>query len=70
MVATGFIDWQLTRIEPAFYYANDVPDFAPLPVSNEETQTSKSAEAKELGSICSQAYAAGLALLAPRMNAA
>lgn len=70
MVVTGFIDWQLTRIEPAFYYADDVPDFATLPVSNEETQTNKSAKVKELESLCSQAYVAGLALLAPRMNAA
>lgn len=70
VVVTGFIDWQLTRIEPAFYYADDVPDFATLPVSNEETQTNKSARVKELESLCSQAYVAGLALLAPRMNAA
>ena len=70
MVVTGFIDWQLTRIEPAFYYADDAPDFATLPVSNEETQTNKSAKVKELESLCSQAYVAGLALLAPRMNAA
>ena len=70
MVVTGFIDWQLTRIEPAFYYADDVPDFATLPVSNEETQPNMSAKVKELESLRSQAYVAGLALLAPRMNAA
>lgn len=70
MVVTGFIDWQLTRIEPAFYYADVAPDFATLPVSNEETQTDKPAKSEELGSLCNQAYVAGLALLAPRMNAA
>lgn len=70
MVVTGFIDWQLTRIEPAFYYANDVPDFATFPASNEETQTNKSAKVKELESLCSQADVAGLAMLALRMNAA
>lgn len=67
MVVTGFIDWQLTRIEPAFYYADEAPDFATLPVS--KGAEDKPAKQKELDALCSQAYVAGLGLLAPRLNA-
>ncbi|KAK2789274.1 hypothetical protein FQN51_002723 [Onygenales sp. PD_10] len=69
MVATGFIDWQLTRVEPAFYYADQVPDFAALPIASEETQAEdKLSEGSELDTLCSQAYAAGLGILSPRLN--
>ncbi|EQL31887.1 hypothetical protein BDFG_05791 [Blastomyces dermatitidis ATCC 26199] len=60
-VVTGFIDWQSTCIEPAFYYADDVPDFAKPPVD----ETSEGTEE----SLCSQAFEAGLGLLAPRLAA-
>ncbi|WEW61064.1 hypothetical protein PRK78_006553 [Emydomyces testavorans] len=58
---TGIIDWQCASVEPAFYYADDVPDFAKappegVPESAEET-------------LCSQAYEIGWALLAPRLGA-
>lgn len=59
---TGFIDWQCASVEPSFYYADDVPDFAKVPSEG----TSENAEA----SLCSQAYELGWALLAPRLGAA
>lgn len=61
-VVTGFIDWQSTCIEPAFYYADEVPDFARP--SLKETAS----EVTEDG-LCSQAFEAGLGLLAPRLSA-
>lgn len=69
-VVTGFIDWQLTRIEPAFYYADEAPDFAALPTPEKETETKNADKQKELDVLCSQAYVTGLAMLAPRLNAA
>lgn len=59
---TGFIDWQSASIEPSFYYADDVPDFAKVPPEG----TPENAEA----SLCSQAYELGWALLAPRLGGA
>lgn len=58
---TGFIDWQCTSVEPSFYYADDVPDFAMVPT--EETPENATE------SLCSQAYEGGWALLAPRLGA-
>lgn len=60
-IITGFIDWQCTSVEPAFYYADEVPDFAMAPPegSSEVAETS----------LCSQAYELGWALLAPRLGA-
>ncbi|EEH22903.2 hypothetical protein PABG_05114 [Paracoccidioides brasiliensis Pb03] len=60
-IVTGFIDWQSTSIEPAFYYADEVPDFAKPPVN----ETPESIEE----SICSQAFEEELGLLAPRLAA-
>ncbi|PGH13538.1 hypothetical protein AJ80_06288 [Polytolypa hystricis UAMH7299] len=47
---------------PAFYYADDVPDFAKPPIDKTSEDTEKS--------LCSQAFEAGLELLAPRLAAA
>ncbi|EDN06377.1 predicted protein [Histoplasma mississippiense (nom. inval.)] len=58
---TGFIDWQCTSVEPSFYYADDVPDFAMVPT--EETPENATE------SLCGQAYEGGWALLAPRLGA-
>ncbi|KAK2764527.1 hypothetical protein FQN54_009222 [Arachnomyces sp. PD_36] len=69
-IVTGFIDWQHTRIEPAFYYADEAPDFATLPAPDEETDKKHADKQKELDALCSQAYVTGLALLSPRLNAA
>ncbi|KAI1963503.1 hypothetical protein LOZ58_002337 [Ophidiomyces ophidiicola] len=59
---TGIIDWQCTSVEPAFYYADDSPDFAKAPPEG----TSESADE----SLCSQAYEIGCTLLAPRLGGA
>lgn len=60
-IVTGIIDWQCASVEPAFYYADDVPDFAKVPAEG----TSESDEE----TLCSQAYEVGWALLAPRLGA-
>ncbi|PGH11609.1 hypothetical protein AJ79_04749 [Helicocarpus griseus UAMH5409] len=61
-IVTGFIDWQSTCIDPAFYYADDVPDFAtPSPEETEEPTEN---------TLCSQPFEAGLSLLGPRLGAA
>lgn len=60
-IVTGIIDWQGASIEPAFYYADEVPDFARIPTEG----LSDSAEE----SLWYQAYEVGLALLAPRLGA-
>ncbi|KAI1951730.1 hypothetical protein LOZ57_001142 [Ophidiomyces ophidiicola] len=59
---TGIIDWQCASVEPAFYYADDSPDFAKVPAEG----TPESADE----SLCSQAYEIGCALLAPRLGGA
>ncbi|KAI1925858.1 hypothetical protein LOZ65_002669 [Ophidiomyces ophidiicola] len=59
---TGTIDWQCTSVEPAFYYADDSPDFAKAPPEG----TSEFADE----SLCSQAYEIGCTLLAPRLGGA
>ncbi|KAK2873751.1 hypothetical protein FQN49_002114 [Arthroderma sp. PD_2] len=59
---TGFIDWQSTSVEPAFYYADEVPDFAKPPQEESSEVTGDN--------LCSQAYEVGLSLLAPRLAAA
>ena len=61
-IVTGFIDWQSTCVEPAFYYADDVPDFA-KPSLEETSEVTENV-------LCNQAFEAGLSLLAPRLAAA
>lgn len=62
-IVTGFIDWQSTSIEPAFHYADEVPDFARCPEdASEEEVTAES--------LCSQAFDGVLKILAPRLAAA
>ncbi|KAM5442588.1 hypothetical protein MferCBS31731_002467 [Microsporum ferrugineum] len=58
---TGIIDWQGASIEPAFYYADEVPDFAKIPAEGVPDSAEES--------LCYQAYEVGLALLAPRLGA-
>jgi aminoglycoside/choline kinase family phosphotransferase len=44
-VITGIIDWQSSSIEPAFWYADDVPDFArPIAHPSLEDQIEPSTE--------------------------
>ncbi|PGG97355.1 hypothetical protein AJ79_09226 [Helicocarpus griseus UAMH5409] len=60
IVVTGIIDWQCTSVEPAFYYQDEVPDFAKVPPEG----TAESAEE----ALCNQAYELGWAFLAPRLG--
>ncbi|KAK2808028.1 hypothetical protein FQN50_005110 [Emmonsiellopsis sp. PD_5] len=59
-VVTGIIDWQCASVEPAFYYQDEVPDFAKIPPEG----TAESADE----ALCNQAYELGWALLAPRLG--
>jgi hypothetical protein len=66
-VITAVIDWQSTSIEPAFYYADDVPDFAKPPsLSDTETEKETNSTVEDL---CSRVFDAGLQLLGPRLGA-
>lgn len=61
-VVSAIIDWQSTSIEPAFWYAGDVPDFAqPIPDPSNEDCTQPQSEA------CAQAFDACIQLLAPKL---
>ncbi len=51
-VITGIIDWQSSSIEPAFEYADYVPDFA-APM-NDASQEGKPAEMQ--AALCRQAF--------------
>ncbi|KAF3491941.1 uncharacterized protein GIQ15_01458 [Arthroderma uncinatum] len=59
---TGIIDWQCASIEPAFYYADDIPDFAKVPAEGTSDSSEEAA--------CNQAFEVGLALLGPRLGEA
>ncbi|KAH7379143.1 kinase-like domain-containing protein [Phaeosphaeria sp. MPI-PUGE-AT-0046c] len=64
-VVSAIIDWQSTSIEPAFWYADEIPDFAqPMsgPSSEDEIEPDSEACAKAYG-FCTQA-------LMPRLSTA
>jgi hypothetical protein len=66
-VVSAIIDWQSTSIEPAFWHADETPDFArpvPDPSSEEEDRIEPKSEA------CAQAYDVCLQFWAPRLSAA
>ncbi|KAH6611660.1 kinase-like domain-containing protein [Boeremia exigua] len=64
-VVTAIIDWQSTSIEPAFWYADEVPDFAqPIPDRVNEDRIEPKSEA------CAQAFNACVSLLAPKLATA
>jgi hypothetical protein len=64
-VVTAIIDWQLTGIEPAFWHADAIPDFA-QPVSDQsaDEQIEPKSEA------CAKAYDVCIQFLAPKLSAA
>ncbi|KAJ5207372.1 hypothetical protein N7491_001995 [Penicillium cf. griseofulvum] len=79
-VITGLIDWQSTSIEPAFIYANEIPDFATLPrvpeeglLENEQNKTEisrqKERELKDV-SVCYQTYDVVMTALVPKLRPA
>lgn len=64
-VVSAIIDWQSSSIEPAFWNAKDVPDFAqPVLVPIDGDQTDPKSEA------CARAFDDCIQLLAPRLSAA
>ena len=65
-VITGLIDWQSSSIEPAFEYADYVPDFA-APMTN-ASQEGERAEMQ--AALCRQAFVACLQGLIPKLYAA
>lgn len=59
-VVTGIIDWQSASIEPAFWYADDVPDFArstPDPFGQSDPNSE----------LCTKAFDACVQFLVPKM---
>jgi Phosphotransferase enzyme family len=75
-VITGIIDWQLTTIDPAFYYANETPDFASLPTEastedmGQDTLTADNKWKIKDASICYQTYDVILTGLVPKLRPA
>lgn len=65
-IVTDLIDWQSSSIEPAFEYADEMPDFAaPTPnFSLEDQPAEKNAE------LCRQAFDACMHGLIPKLSAA
>lgn len=70
---TAIIDWQSTAIEPAFYYADETPDFATaIPEDAEENMeaaTDKDPTAY-VANLCNQAFELSVHVLAPRLASA
>lgn len=64
-VVSAIIDWQSSSIEPAFWYADEVPDF-PQPVRDplDEGRTEPKSEA------CAKAFDACIHFLAPKLATA
>lgn len=61
-VVSAVIDWQSSSIEPAFWYADEVPDFAQhIPDPLDEDRVEPKSEA------CAQAFEAGIHLLVPKL---
>lgn len=60
-VITAFIDWQSSSIEPAFWYAGEIPDFA--------TGVASSAGAEEAddSELCAKAYEVCTQFLTPKL---
>jgi hypothetical protein len=64
-VVSAIIDWQSSSIEPAFWYADEVPDFAqPIPDPSNEDRPEPKSEA------CARAFDACIQLLAPKLATA
>ncbi|KAF7935402.1 uncharacterized protein EAE97_008309 [Botrytis byssoidea] len=75
---TCLIDWQSTSIEPAFIYANDVPDFAAAPekspeeanLSNEPPLSAQDIRMQKVAAYCNQAYEICMEAFIPKMRVA
>jgi Ser/Thr protein kinase RdoA (MazF antagonist) len=64
-IVSAIIDWQSTSVEPAFWYADAMPDFAqPVFDPPDEDKIEPKSEA------CAKAYDACIKFLAPKLSAA
>jgi hypothetical protein len=64
-VVSAIIDWQSTSIEPAFWYADAIPDFAqPVSDPSNEDKIEPKSEA------CAEAYDVCIRFLAPKLSVA
>lgn len=62
-IITAFIDWQSASIEPAFWYADETPDFAqPIPDSSNEEQFEPKSKA------CAKAFDVCTRFLTPKLS--
>lgn len=61
-VITGIIDWQSSSIEPAFWYADEVPDFATYAPSS-----TSSAQRVDDSELCTKAYEVCTQFLTPKL---
>ncbi|KAF1960178.1 hypothetical protein CC80DRAFT_465850 [Byssothecium circinans] len=62
-IITAIIDWQSSSIEPAFWYADEVPDFAqPIPDSSSDDQLERKSEA------CAKTYNVCTQFLLPKIS--
>jgi hypothetical protein len=62
-IITAIIDWQSTNIEPAFWYADEVPDFAqPISDPSCEDQIEPKSEA------CAKAFNICTQFLVPKLS--
>ncbi|KAL3419202.1 hypothetical protein PVAG01_09424 [Phlyctema vagabunda] len=62
-VITAFIDWQSASIEPAFWYADMVPDFAQSSASNQEDS-----KAEHIDELCAKAFDACTQFRVPKLS--
>ncbi|KAF7865797.1 hypothetical protein EAF04_005962 [Stromatinia cepivora] len=80
---TCLIDWQSSSIEPAFIYANDMPDFAAPPDSqtgeksldeatsdNEPPLSEQDVKMRKVASYCNQAYEICMEAFIPKLRVA
>lgn len=64
-VVTAIIDWQSTSIEPAFCYADAIPDFArPVPNPSDEDKIEPKSE------VCAKAWDVCIQFWAPKLSTA
>ncbi|KAJ5235404.1 uncharacterized protein N7469_004572 [Penicillium citrinum] len=59
---TGIIDWQSSSVEPAFWYADEVPDFATCPSSS-----GSPAQREDESDLCAEVYEVCTQFLTPRL---
>lgn len=61
-IIPGIIDWQSSSIEPAFWYADDVPNFATC-----SSPSGSSPQSVDDGDLCTKAYEVCTQFLTPKL---